>query len=330
MKIKLLSFLFGAVFAGEVAAQSAVTIYGIVDGGIRRVTNVNAAGEDRLTMGSTGTYNLNRLGFKGVEDLGGGMNTHFVLEMGFNSGTGALDNTVSRLFQRSALVGVGGTWGTLDFGRQYTNAFQTIIGYDPLGYKYSGFNSTIGATAGVRYDNDIKFTKELGPVTARIEYALGETTGSTRTNSTTSVSAVYKDDSLFLGTAYTSRDVSEFNFNHWTAGGAYKFGPARVSIGYASQTQDAAISSQKTRFAWTGLSYAINPLFEVTAAYYQTKLSGITTGKRDLAILAATYALSKRTTLYADYDLTKNDGVQLASPAQRHQNGISFGVNHTF
>ncbi len=74
-------------------------IYGSFDGGVRRLSNVNAAGDDRVTVGSTGTSMSNRIGFRGMEDLGGGYNAHFTLESGFNTGTGALD-AANTLFNR--------------------------------------------------------------------------------------------------------------------------------------------------------------------------------------------------------------------------------------
>jgi predicted porin len=329
MKIRLLQILVGAIFVGQASAQSNITMFGMIDGGVRRVTNVNAAGDDRLTVGSNGTHNLNRIGFRGVEDLGG-MDVHFVLETGFNSGTGTLDNTANRLFQRNAYVGVTGQWGSIDVGRQTTNAFQTIVGYDPLSYKYSGFNLAIGAIGGLRNDNNIKYTKVIGPVTARVEYSPGEVAGSTRTNSAASASAGYKNNALYVGAVYTRRNVAGFDNDSWSIGGAHQFGAARISAGYAHQEQDAAVSSQKTRWAWTGLNYAISPVVEITAAYYQAKLTGLTRGEKSMAILAATYALSKRTVLYVDYDITENKGVQAASPAQQRQHGTSIGVNHTF
>jgi predicted porin len=109
-------------FAGVAQAQTSVTIYGSFDAGIRNQRDIDATGHSR----TTGTYNSNSLGFKGVEDLGGGLNAHFTLESGFNSGTGELNNTQNKLFQRSAFVGLGGQWGSLDLGRQYTVAFKTV------------------------------------------------------------------------------------------------------------------------------------------------------------------------------------------------------------
>jgi len=332
MKKSLLALAVLGAFAGAAQAQSSVTVYGSFDGGVRHLTDVNAAGDDRLTMGSNGTYNSNRIGFKGVEDLGGGMNAHFTLETGFNTGTGALDNATSVLFNRTAAVGLGGAWGSLDFGRQYTVAFKTIASYDPFSYKYPGIASAVAATAGVRYNNNIQYIGTFGPITARAEYALGETAGSTSTNAATAVGASYNAGPLSVGAAYTKRDVATLDNDHYTVGAGYKFGPARVTAGYAQQEQEQAGTTveAKRRWAWVGLNYAISPAVEVTGAYYQTKDSGATVGKKNLYMLAATYALSKRTSFYAGLDMAKLEGSQILFAPQDSQRGISLGVNHLF
>lgn len=151
-------------------------------------------------MGSTGTFNSNRLGFKGVEDLGGGMNAHFTLESGFNTGTGALD-VANTIFNRTAAVCLGGSRGSLDFGRQYTVAFKTIASYDPFGYKYPGIADAVRSTAGVRYDNDIQYIGTFGPLTVRAEYALGEQAGNTSAGSNMAIGGTYAAGPLSVGAA---------------------------------------------------------------------------------------------------------------------------------
>src|SRR4026207_2440313 len=93
MKKSLLALAVLGAFAGVAQAQTSVTIYGSFDAGVRTAQDQNANGNSRTTRSSTGTYNSNRLGFKGVEDLGGGLNAHFPLKSAFNSGTGAADTT---------------------------------------------------------------------------------------------------------------------------------------------------------------------------------------------------------------------------------------------
>jgi predicted porin len=84
-----------APLAGLVHADPAVSIYGSVDGGIRYQTNATADGGSKVSMGSNGFYNSNKLDFAGSDDLGGGVKLDFLLESGFNMGTGQLDNTAN-------------------------------------------------------------------------------------------------------------------------------------------------------------------------------------------------------------------------------------------
>jgi len=335
MKKSLLALAVLGAFAGVAQAQTSVTIYGSFDAGVRNQRDIDAAGRSRTTMSSNGTYNTNRLGFKGVEDLGGGLNAHFTLEQGFNSGTGDLDTktTTNKLFNRSAFVGLGGQWGSLDLGRQYTVAFKTVGTYDPFNYKYTSIIPTAQASisAGTRNDNDIQYTGTFGPITARAEYALGERAGGGSGNTAAAVGATYANGPFSVGAAYTKRNpnvataaqttagVTNFQDNkHLTVGGAFTFGPARLAAGYANEKQDRATGGQADQMnAWIGGSYDITPALGVSAAYYHTKVdagafgtTNTAAGKRGLFIIGATYALSKRTNFYADIDYAKyKDGL---------------------
>ncbi len=326
MKKSLLALAVLGAFAGVAQAQTSVTIYGSFDAGVRNQQDQNVGGNSKTTMSSTGTYNSNRLGFKGVEDLGGGLNAHFTLESAFNSGTGAADTT--RHFGRSAFVGLGGQWGSIDLGRQYTVAFKTVGAYDPFNYKYTGIIPTALASisAGTRNDNDIQYTGTFGPLTARAEYALGEQIGGGSGNAAAAVGATFANGPFSVGAAYTKRKPAvvaatattgaDFQDNtHYTVGGAVTFGPARIAAGYARENQDRAGGNGETtqKNAWVGGSYDITPALGLSAAYYHTKadgfgLNGNNDGKRGLFIVGATYALSKRTNFYADVDYTKYKG----------------------
>jgi predicted porin len=383
MKKSLLALAVLGAFAGVAQAQTSVTIYGSFDAGVRDQNKQDAAGHSRVTMNSAGTYNSNRLGFKGVEDLGGGLNAHFTLETGFLSGSGTNSDT-SRFFNRSAFVGLGGQWGSLDLGRQYTVAFKTVGAYDPFNYKFTGIIPTSqgSISAGTRFDNDIQYTGTFGPLTARAEYALGEQPGATSNGGAAAVGATFATGPFSVGAAYTRRNPSvgavpavvsaaglittpavagTFQKNtDWTVGGAATFGPARVAIGYSREKQDTSIGGQATqKNAWVGGSYDITPALGLTAAYYDTKADGFGTGaaaannsgKRQLFIVGATYALSKRTNFYADVDFARYRGALISgttaanttnlvgggpqlglasNPGQSNQTGVSVGINHLF
>jgi predicted porin len=322
MKKSLLALAVLGAFAGVAQAQTSVTVYGSFDGGLRYVRNATAAGENKLSVSNNGTYNSNRLGFKGVEDLGGGMNARFNLETGFNTGNGQVESVTGSGFgstgssgaapsgvtgtgafwNRTATVGIGGAWGGIDIGHQYSISFKTIGLYDPFNYKYTGIIPLAGIAAGngagtnlggTRFNNDIQYTGTFGPITARAEYALGEVAGATGTNSAAAVGLSYANGPLAIGGAYTTKKVTTPNGiagaavaatptnddKAWTIGAAYTFGAFRVSGGYndekisgATPTGVASPTDTRQKVGWLGVGFDVTPALNLTAAYYQIKL----------------------------------------------------------
>ena len=116
MKKSLLALAVLGAFAGAASAQTNVTVYGLVDAGIQRTDTDNSGARWGL---DSGLQSGNRLGFKGSEDLGGGLSAIFTLESGFNLDDGTQAQG-GRLFGRQAWVGLNGGFGTVKFGRQYT------------------------------------------------------------------------------------------------------------------------------------------------------------------------------------------------------------------
>lgn len=350
MKHKHLAMAVMATLSGAAMAQSNVTVYGSIDGGLRNLTNSNAAGDSVLTIGSNGDFRSNRLGFKGDEDLGGGMRVNFVLEAGFNTGTGALNNTSGILFQREAHVGIAGGFGAIDIGRQYTVAYKTALAFDPFIYRYPGITFALAATAGTRKDNDLQYTANLGAVTVRGEYALGEVAGSTSNGATQALGANYASGPLKLGASYTqaSQNVGSASipnykdYDHYNVGGAYTFGQLTAAVGYVSSVQQTSTTDTTSKWTWAGVSYKLASPLSLTAAWYRTKAFN-TTGsaavaagdaKKDLYMAGLTYDLSKRTNLYAEVDVTKLDGGYATGGTtklnQRSQTGVSAGIMHMF
>jgi predicted porin len=355
MKKSLLALAVLGAFAGAAQAQTSVTLYGSIDAGLRYINP--DVGDDSLGLNG-GIYNSNRIGFRGVEDLGGGMNAHFTLETGFSE-NGVLDNGITvagradptsglfatsgtaRIFNRSAYVGLGGSWGTLDLGRQYSVNFKTIGSYDPFIYKYSSIIpvATIGGLT--RLDNNIQYTGNFGPVVVRAEYALGEVAGSIGDGSTAAIGGTFKTGAFNVGAAYTQREVNVGSSaapvfrdrDVWTVGGAWGAGPFRVALGYSNDEQDATVAggrSTEIENAWIGGSYSISPAFAVQAAYYRTEVD-VSDVERNLFILGTTYAISKRTNFYAEVDYTEAEARTAAGlRTDTSTTGFSVGVNHLF
>jgi predicted porin len=343
MKISIIGFSALCAFASVAQAQTSVTVYGSYDAGLRNLTNVDRAGNNKLAISSTGTYDSNRLGFRGTEDLGGGTSVHFDLETGFNSGTGALDNTANLLFNRYSFVGVTGKYGTVDLGRKFTVAHDVIYGYDPFNLKFLSITLAGPSTssAGARNSNDIMYIGNFGGLTARAEYSLGEQAGSATNGSTEAVGLSYAQGPISFGGAYTKKKTSVvantapyLDYDHYTVGGAYTFGPFRATVGYVNEDQKTvgSVGDTTNKYAWGGLNYTVSSNIALTTAYYTLKntTAGVN-GKKNVAMLGAVYYLSKTFYFYGEIDNTSyKDGyvTNLALNPNGHssQNGISLGM----
>lgn len=336
------------------APQSSISIYGTIDGGIRHLTNATPAG-DTTKIGSNGEYYNNRLGFKGTEDLGGGMNAHFHLEGGFNTGTGGSDNKEGRLFHRISSVGIAGPFGSIDFGRQPSVSCKAVYAYEPFQYRYVHIIPLAGAVAGnndgnvsrpfgtvdgPRFSNAIQYLGKFGGFTASAEYVMGEVAGNINSASAKAVGLGYTDGTFTIGGAYTRQNPNVATSgapdyreqDQITFGGAYKIGDIRIAGGYLNTTTETAVTSQAKNI-WVGARYDVTSIVSVTTGYYRTTLE---TANREIArrnffIVGATYALSTRTSLYADIDQAVLHGIVAFRPGeQTRQVGTSIGINHMF
>ena len=149
-----------AVAATSAFAQSTVTIWGVVDAAVSRGTS-DANSVTRL-VGSG--ISSSQLGFRGTEDLGGGMSASFWLEAGVSNdsgaggatstnnqstGTGATSATGGAVtttgtqgltFNRRSTVSLTGGFGEIRLGRDYTPQFWNWTAYDPFGTNGVGTN----------------------------------------------------------------------------------------------------------------------------------------------------------------------------------------------
>ena len=129
-----------ATVCGTSFAQSSVTIYGIIDAGITYINNVGVqtgttaagapiygANKSKVRL-DDGAVQPSRFGFRGREDLGGGLNAIFTMESGFNVDNGTQTGTNSQFFNRQAFVGLTSRdWGQLSMGRQYSPMYNDLI-----------------------------------------------------------------------------------------------------------------------------------------------------------------------------------------------------------
>src|ERR1019366_6140183 len=91
MKKSLLALAVLGAFAGAASAQSSVTLFGVVDESVNHIKN----GDTTTTTMQSNMLNSNRLGFRGIEDLGGGLKAGFWLEAGMANESGVLGGSNS-------------------------------------------------------------------------------------------------------------------------------------------------------------------------------------------------------------------------------------------
>lgn len=340
--------------APTTAPSSALTLYGVVDLGVRQASGLSAAnapapGSSR-SLGS-GIHTTSRWGVRGTEDLGGGLRALFNLESGLNADTGAPANS-SKYFDRASWVGLQGGWGTVALGRQTTTLADAISPVDPLAMRFASFNPNIGVTAlsqhglGIEYgsagansgsyrlDNSIKYTGRFGGFTARAMLGLGEVASQTSPLSSRGVGLAYADGGFTVsGAVQNFKDANLRSLDGATLGAAYQWGTVRLAANAGrSKAQTGAATHTEQRVLSAGATWAALPLLDLTATYY--KVDRERTGSADdgygRMVAFAEYKLSRRTRVYAELDHTRwRNGFQGAAN-KRTASGVSAGVMHSF
>ncbi|MEY2840831.1 MAG: hypothetical protein RJB60_3130 [Pseudomonadota bacterium] len=125
----------GLALASGAQAQSSLNLYGILDlsaGSFE--TSYNTAKSNRVTQVESGKMTTSYIGFKGTEDLGGGLKANFMLESFLRLDTGASGRSSSDVFWgRNANVGLSGGFGKVVLGRMDNFLFQQALAFNPYG-----------------------------------------------------------------------------------------------------------------------------------------------------------------------------------------------------
>lgn len=340
-----------AMLSGSAYAQTNVSIYGVMDSGIEYTNHAGAAGSAvRLMSGGT---NTSRLGFKGAEDLGGGLKAIFKLEGGILLDTGAGDGN---LFGRQANVGLKGGFGQVIVGRGYSTTYDFMLPFDPQGYSPLYSWATSGNATGGRKDgmltgvnNLIKYQGEFGGVKIGATYGFGETAGDTTDNSKYALAAGYAGgpfsaalvyDRVNGTTAGTPGVFDKTSTIHLGLG--YAINPSiKVLFGYRDYKKTLASGAPDLRsdMYWTGFSYKASPAVTLTSAVYYQNIKNVAAGTDAdplLFALRAKYAMSKRTFLYTSlgYARAKNNRPVSVSRDDAgfadNQTGVTVGIQHRF
>jgi predicted porin len=341
--VKKIATLTGsAVIYASAAAQSAVSLYGVVDLGLRSVKN---GGASVRSLSSNGN-NTSRLGVKGVEDLGDGLKAGFQLESGLSPDTGTQSDS-TRIWNRRSTVSLIGGFGELRLGRDYAVTYLGYEDYDvwsDIGLSsVAKFDSSLGTVrdTGVRADNQIAyFTPGLGGFYGRLAFAPGEgVAGKRYIAGRTGYAVGPVDASVSYGETTVVPVGGDDKFKTFDLGASYDFGPAKVS-GYITRSKSAGLKVANYylggQVPWgrglVRVSYVNSNLSGITAA-------GLDTGANDAHQIAMGYLynLSGRTALYSNLVRVTNKGASAvavdknpALVAGKTSSGFDVGVRHSF
>jgi predicted porin len=337
MKKSLLALAVLGAFTGAAFAQSNVTIYGVADVGIERTKLDPGQTTTRL---SSGIQSGSRLGFRGTEDLGGGMSAAFALENGYDISTGAMAQG-GTLFGRQAWVGLNGGFGSVKLGRQYTPIFIALDTIDPFGTGITGDGSGIIALFrpyGVRMNNTVNYSMTAGGISGQLAYGLGEVPGSNSIGRQLGAGLGYANGPINVQFAYHDQNLAAGTVDAGSArtimlGGTYDFRVVKAHAAYADNRDEAATgaSTARSRDYMLGVSAPVGPAGSVMAGYAHRNDRNAN-NDADYWQVGYTHSLSKRTNLYTSYSIIKNDGAGTTGGAAAGGDisWLNVGLRHRF
>ncbi|WP_154360741.1 porin [Duganella aquatilis] len=281
-----------------------------------------------------GVGSASRLGFKGNEDLGGGLDAVFVLESGVKVDTGESD-VAGSAFNRQALVGLSSKqYGALTLGRQKTALYKALaeVG-DPFGLGYAGSAKNLFPLAGpnTRTSNTVAYaTPSLSGWSGEVTYSQGEQQGDQAagrqyggavaySNGTLNARLVYNNrnsDSVPAGAAPVSRDlghnvlfVANYDFQIVKAflalGQDKGFNSAVLPVANAYGYQDAPKPTTDSRDLLIGATLPLGPRGTLMTSFLHKDDRQWNQDASQLAV-GYSYAWSKRTSTYVAYAKIRN------------------------
>lgn len=330
MKKSLVALAVLGTFAGVASAQSSVSIYGIVDvwAGSEKI-NV-APGTSANTVLQSGGLSTSRLGFKGSEDLGGGLSAIFGLEAGLNIDNGQSNAGGAMQFNRQSYLGLAGGFGEIIAGKVWT-AYDDIeagahqlAGASDFAVEYAVMDS--GNNYSGNPNNGFKYTSpSFGAFSGAVSYSLDES-AATKAN-VTAFHLKYADGPIYAGLAYQDEGDTA-NIKYTRINGSYDFGAAQLLLTYGRVKEATGAANEYS----IGVNVPLSPALAVSAGYAMHKpnasYSTNPDGERKGFGVGATYMLSKRTTAYAAYTTADTENAAGATTAETRLFGV--GVRHSF
>ena len=297
--------------SGAAMAQSSVTLYGVADAGIGKIEAGSglanpandASDKTEFISGSTMNNGTSRLGVRGVEDLGGGLKAGFQFETGLDLDNGGSSGA---FWSRQANIWLGGNWGTVKLGRQFTPSYLTTSTFELTGAAlYSVLANTYNfAGIGRRANSAFAYmTPNFGGFTAGVAYVTK--TDLAKPKAAYDLGLMYANGPIGVGVSVNKFSTSKTNYQ---AGAKYSFGNFALAGSY-TQASNAA-KAVRRGFGIGGS--ATFGAFALTLDLTRDTKNEWTGKKYTNGVVEAKYALSKRTFVYGAFlrlDSTNNYGI---------------------
>ena len=297
--------------SGAAMAQSSVTLYGVADAGIGKIEAGSglaaplndASDKTEFISGSMMNNGTSRLGVRGVEDLGGGLKAGFQFETGLDLDNGG---SSSAFWSRQANIWLGGNWGTVKLGRQFTPSYLTTSTFELTGaalysvlantYKFAG----IGRRANSAF---AYITPNFGGFTGALAYVTK--TDLEKPKAAYDLGLMYANGPIGVGVSVNKFSTSKTNYQ---AGAKYSFGNFALAGSYTQASNEA-----KAVRRGFGIGGSANfGAFALTVDLTRDTKNEWTGKEYTNGVAEAKYALSKRTFVYGAFlrlDSTNNYGI---------------------
>lgn len=292
-------------------AQSSVTLYGVADAGLAKVTDQSAI------LSSAGAMNNgnSRWGIRGTEDLGGGLKAGFNFEQGLSLNDGTLAKSGGGEFGRAAWMNLSGGFGELRLGRTLNPSFYAAAAWELTGTaNYSVVTSQFGAVlGGIRNSSQIAYTSpNMGGFSATVGYVLKGNSANEKAK--VDLNAIYANGPLAVALGYNKVQDAEKNVH---VGARYNFGMFTLAGGYMDPAGDAK-------------GFSIGGAVKAGPVDLVLDIARDTEAKDTDLLVEVKYPLSKRTFSYV---ALLRDGKKKAGAlgaAGDDVTGLGIGIRHNF
>lgn len=303
-------------------AQSNVQIYGLIDASVGQFQVAGGAKVRRLDSGNLSTSHL---GFRGTEDLGGGLKVGFTLETFFLVDRGEAGRVpgVDGFWGRNANVNISGGFGNIRMGRMAPPLFVSTLRFNPIGDSFgyspairqyynapygtplvgdSGWNNAVGYTTPTvnGFNGTVLVQAGEGAANARgpnigahVVYAAGPLSATVAWQKVQAQGTLGRPIAAYPG--FSSQTA-------WQLGGSYDFKVLRVFAQYGNVATDAS-SDVDVKTYQLGVAVPVGA-GRVLASYGNSKLDFVAPAvdtTSQMTTIAYDYQLSKRTNVYLLY-----------------------------